>query len=587
MSRVSRLWLFLIVVCWIAVPASAGAQVCGPLDDGRLAEVAFEGTTVFWDPIIEYQEMVLTIGGPCEDIVRVFRKGEQISFDIREIVKVTDGTYNWQLRRTANIDPGVQQNLLKARGTGEADAVWWNYFQKGSIPEGPYVESGTFTVDRGVIVDPGQTEEKRAVVGSRASATLASAAAGAGGAGEGNPLATRDQVIPDDLIVQASLCVGFDCVNGEVFSFDTIRLKENNLRIKFEDTSSTAGFPTNDWQLTANDSASGGASKFSIEDITGAKVPFTVRAGAPTDSIFVASTGRVGLRTSTPVLDLHISTSNTPGMRLEQTSAGGFTAQTWDIAGNEANFFVRDVTGGSTLPFRIQPGTASNTLVLDNEERVGIGTSAPAERLHVLFNVNENVLAAVENNNTGTAAAGVVRAQSDTATINFQAHGSGRTLTRFGETLGGWGELLHASGNGLIVGTLGSQPLILGANNTNVLELTPTGQVLHLGGQVHPDYVFEPDFQLESIEEHAAYMWENKHLPAVGPGRYAEDGRAIYELGESRAGMLEELEKAHIYIDQLHQTIQALKTDAGAKDEALEALEARLARLESSLASLD
>src|SRR3981189_1202573 len=96
----------------------------------------------------------------------------------------------------------------------------------------------------------------------------------------------------------------------ESFGFDTIRMKENNTRIKFDDTSTAAGFPANDWQLTANDSASGGASKFSIEDITGAKVPFTIRAGAATNSIFVDSTGRLGLRTATPVLDIHANTSN-------------------------------------------------------------------------------------------------------------------------------------------------------------------------------------------------------------------------------------------------------------------------------------
>ncbi|MGN6517942.1 MAG: hypothetical protein ACTHK2_00775, partial [Dokdonella sp.] len=46
-----------------------------------------------------------------------------------------------------------------------------------------------------------------------------------------------DQVIPDDLIVQGSQCVGFDCVDNETFGFDTLRLKENNTRIVFFDTS--------------------------------------------------------------------------------------------------------------------------------------------------------------------------------------------------------------------------------------------------------------------------------------------------------------------------------------------------------------
>ena len=67
--------------------------------------------------------------------------------------------------------------------------------------------------------------------------------------------AKADFVIADDLIVQGSACVGLDCVDGEAFGFDTIRLKENNTRIKFDDTSTSPGFPANDWQLTIKDSA--------------------------------------------------------------------------------------------------------------------------------------------------------------------------------------------------------------------------------------------------------------------------------------------------------------------------------------------
>src|SRR5437868_3547540 len=107
-----------------------------------------------------------------------------------------------------------------------------------------------------------------------------------------------DTVIPDDLIVQGSACVGLDCVDGEAFGFDTIRLKENNTRIKFDDTSTSPGFPNNDWQLTANDSASGGLNKFSVENTTVGTVPFTVVGPAPTNSLFIDSTGRVGLRTA-------------------------------------------------------------------------------------------------------------------------------------------------------------------------------------------------------------------------------------------------------------------------------------------------
>jgi hypothetical protein len=189
--------------------------------------------------------------------------------------------------------------------------------------------------------------------------------------------AAADTVIPDDLIVQGSACVGLDCVDGESFGFDTIRLKENNTRIKFNDTSTSPGFPNNNWQLTANDSASGGLNKFSIENITVATVPFTVVGPAPTNSLFVADTGKIGLRTATPLLDVHITTGDTPAQRFEQTNSSGFTAQTWDIGANEANFFVRDLTGGSRLPFRIRPGAPTSSIDINASGNVGIGTASP------------------------------------------------------------------------------------------------------------------------------------------------------------------------------------------------------------------
>lgn len=202
--------------------------------------------------------------------------------------------------------------------------------------------------------------------------------------------ANADVIHADDVIITGSACIGLDCVNNENFGFDTIRLKENNLRIKFEDTS-TGSFPSNDWQLTANDSANGGQNKFSIEDITGGKVPFTVLAGAPTNSMYVYSNGNVGLGTPTPVLDLHIVNGNTPAIRLEQNNSSGFTAQTWDIGSNETNFFIRDVTGGSRLPFKIRPGAptgsldilASGDVSFGSNLGLGTGTTAPAAAIHI------------------------------------------------------------------------------------------------------------------------------------------------------------------------------------------------------------
>lgn len=198
-----------------------------------------------------------------------------------------------------------------------------------------------------------------------------------------------DQVIPDDLIVQGSACVGLDCVNGETFNFSTLRLKENNTRIHFNDTSA-APFPGNDWVIRANSNVSGGPNFLGFVDQgasgTGDEtgtIVFEVDAGAPANALKVDSNGKVGLRTASPALDLHFNTSDTPALRFEQNGSGGFTAQTWDVAGNEANFFVRDVTGGSRLPFRIRPGAPTSSIDINAVGNVGIGTQSPNRKLHV------------------------------------------------------------------------------------------------------------------------------------------------------------------------------------------------------------
>jgi len=197
-------------------------------------------------------------------------------------------------------------------------------------------------------------------------------------------VASADQVFLDDVIVDGSLCVGFDCVNGESFGSDTIRLKENNLRIHFDDTSTASSFPNNDWRLSANASSNGGSNRFAIEDATANRTLFSLQAGAPTNSLIVDSQGDIGIKTGVPITDLHITEGDTPTVRLEQDGSSGFAAQTYDVASNEANFFIRDVTNGSSLFFRARPGAPSNSIFIQDNGDVGFGTAGPSASLHAL-----------------------------------------------------------------------------------------------------------------------------------------------------------------------------------------------------------
>ena len=196
--------------------------------------------------------------------------------------------------------------------------------------------------------------------------------------------ANSQQVINGNLTVLGSECIGHDCSTSESFGFDTLRLKENNLRINFDDTSVAASFPRNDWRIIINDSANGGDSHFSIEDATAGRIPFRVEAGARSNSLFVESTGDVGFGTNNPVTDIHTATGDTPTVRLDQNGSSGWSPQAWDMAGNETNFFIRDVTNGSRLPFRIRPAAPTSSLDIANDGDVGFGTSNPQTKVHVV-----------------------------------------------------------------------------------------------------------------------------------------------------------------------------------------------------------
>lgn len=195
------------------------------------------------------------------------------------------------------------------------------------------------------------------------------------------------QWIAEDLYVTGSLGIGYDMVNGYSFGFNTMVMMENNLRILFDDNSNSSSFPSRSWQIEINSSANGGEDYFRINDIDESTAPFSIMGMAPNHSLYIKGiSGDIGLGTSTPAVELHMKDGDTPTLRLEQ-SGSGYSPQTWDVAGNEANFFIRDVTHSSYLPFKIIPGTPSNSLVLKSggsgKGNIGINVLSPQHNLEV------------------------------------------------------------------------------------------------------------------------------------------------------------------------------------------------------------
>lgn len=335
----------IVVVIFLGGLLGSGQSLTGePADPDKhfAADPVYSSQVIHFQPLVPYKRLVLNIGGP-EGVVSqyVFPAGQTPAF--RLPVNTDDGIYTFECRFEPLEHPTISINPFFRGLELFLDTI-------------PMIQSGYFRVEGGSIVIPGDLTEE---------------------------VNLPDDVLHyDDVIITGSLCVGFDCVNGEYFGYDTIKLKENNLRIYFQDTS-VGTFPTNDWRIVINDTTSGGASYFAIQDADSSAIPFRIEAGAPSHSLYVEDYGRVGLGTSVPYVELHIVDGDTPTVRLDQDGSSGWTAQAWDLAGNETNFFIRDVTNGSSLCFRIQPDTPSNTMCLKSTGYVGIGTWSPESMLEL------------------------------------------------------------------------------------------------------------------------------------------------------------------------------------------------------------
>lgn len=346
-TKIGLVYRGLIVLVFLCVASAAGIGA-EKWDPYPVADPVYEGGAIIFQPKVEYKLLVLRVTGPDGSVF--YKEFDSGSSPVFEVGPDVNGRYTYEL-------------FVIPEGSGSGRELPDDGVKMGREPDlfgKALQQSYSFTAVNGAIIFPDGPGE-----------------------GDRDPDRVKDILHYDDVIITGSLCVGFDCQNGESFGYDTIILKEHNLRIYFNDTSYAASYPTDNWRITINDSTNGGAGFFSIDDADENRSIFKVESGAPANSLYVEDYGRVGLGTSTPVVELHIKDSDTPSVRLEQDSSGGWSPQTWDVAGNESNFFIRDATNGSRLPFRIQPSTPSSTLCLKSTGKVGIGTWSPDYALEV------------------------------------------------------------------------------------------------------------------------------------------------------------------------------------------------------------
>jgi hypothetical protein len=289
------------------------------------------------------------------------------------------------------------------------------------------------------------------------------------------------------------------------------------------------------------------------------------------------STRHVGIGTTSPSDMLDVIGNPVFGSATERLSLGsgslGFNRQV--ATGNIYS------TGASAYQFQHNPSSTQNSdyleiqvyqpngtqvtdraLVINGSSNVGIGTISPSTKLHV------NGALRIDGAAGGVIGAGS-RIELSTGPVSIEENwginligndGSpvkirnAALLVGYTSSSAGWG----TGGNLLVQGNVG-------------IGTTSPDAKLAVSGQVHaqevkvsitvpgPDYVFDKDYKLTSLEEIKNYIDRNKHLPEVPSAKEMEKNGV--QLGEMNMILLKKIEELTLYSIEMNKKMDELKME--------------------------
>jgi hypothetical protein len=220
--------------------------------------------------------------------------------------------------------------------------------------------------------------------------------------------------------------------------------------------------------------------RYTGTDYTATNERIGIFTGGSVEAFVVNNDGNVGIGTTAPTAKLHVSgTGNTQSIVQSTTAAaeldlisngagsGSWSIGTgWSSAGATRNLFFYDNVAGATR------------LVVNSSGNVGIGTTAPSTKLHVLGDVNVtgtgNITAA------GTITAGnIVAKYQDVAEWVPSAHAlAGGTVVTLDPTKSNHVEASSRPYDTRVAGVVSEQPgITLGERGDNKVLVATTGRV--------------------------------------------------------------------------------------------------------------
>ncbi len=275
---------------------------------------------------------------------------------------------------------------------------------------------------------------------------------------------------------------------------------------------------------------------------------FRVRTDGTT-RFMVGQDGQVGVGTSTPTARFQINGAvgeipfevrpagtNDPSLRV----GSGGNLIVGEITGASAQLTVNAHGGDDAMRIRTDQTTR---ILVDENGNMGIGTTNPSSRLHIVGPDNNGVT-------------GPLRITSGSQNIIID------------------GNEIDAVDTGLFLNNNSNQDIILAQFGGSVGIGTndiPADTLLAIDGKVMceevevqlsqdwPDYVFAEDYPLLSIEDLEQQIARNKHLPGIPPA--ADVQSSGVKLGEMQVKTIEKVEELTLYVIQLNNRLKRLEQE--------------------------
>ncbi|MEQ9264143.1 MAG: hypothetical protein RLN81_02915 [Balneolaceae bacterium] len=296
-----------------------------------------------------------------------------------------------------------------------------------------------------------------------------------------------------------------------------------------------------------------------------------------TPGIIYYNQGNVGIGSVTPIAPLHVEASLFPQVRINNLVAGGESGIRIRSHETGAKDLHVDLvaqysgTGDEQGKFHIRvPYTSPERLTIDHLGNVGISTTSPGDLLHVKGD-NSGLRLSSSSYYGGAGGAknqviSSIKFVNRDLNYNYRAEVRGILTADWAEHVGlafttnfqsQQVERMRINHDGTVgIGTADTFGYKLAVNGTIASK-----EVKVENTSPWPDFVFESNYDLRTLEEVETYISENKHLPEI-PSKAEVTEKGI-NLGEMDAKLLQKIEELTLYMIEINKRVGQLEQENG------------------------